>query len=1021
MDGFFVLRFPLFSFAEFAALGDDNVVARIRALCADPRFRESLFLASPGLDESVQRWEELTKARAHQLVATLYKYLSRMTTRPAPFGTFAGYSVGRIAHETDFITTFDANLDERVVELSPSWLRRVIDSQSRQVRASSRWHRNPTARCAADGIRYIERHIDGGSYSYALSEVEGSPLIRSALDAATGVPLDEIARVVMNVDSEVAKDEARQFVEQLIDAQLLVSDFELPLSSLDPADDAVRLLRQHGLADLAAAIEEAAAALAKMSEEPLGVSPASYRRIAAKLESATRTDPTRIFNAKLMRSGTPEIGSGVIAEIDRAVALLQEIRRPEKTPLQTFAEEFSRRFGTREVLLLEALDPESGISFPPVVPDSSPLIEGLPFRPPFSEESSEWLHRDGILLNLVHDCLRAGRNEIALTDDDVSRLAGRGEPLPLPDTFAVQASIAARGQDKLRGGDFRVIIEGVAGPSAARLFTRFCSTDPVLLEHVRQHVEEEERCRPDAVFAEVLHLPEGLHAVMASRPAVRAYEIPLLAASSLPREQQIPLDDLLVSVDGDSVLLRSRRLGREVIPRLTTALNLEHARGIALFRFFGALTRQGRACTLYWDWGRLSAAAHLPRVTAGRVVLARESWRVTAEEVDAVSGSDERIVAWCRERKLPRFVRIAGELTVDLSTEIGRATLVDSARRGAVLTEFLPEPESLWFGGDQPFVHEILVPYVSTAEPVRARSRRPSAEIGQRVFVPGSEWLYAKLYTGPSTTDRLLVGPIRELVEQLREDAVIDRWFFIRYADPDWHLRLRFHGPAGALTTVALPKLHAAVAPHVEAGMISRIELATYDREVERYGGGEGIDLAEAIFHVDSEMVIEALSATGGDDTERWHCAVAGVDRLLDDFGCSLEAKRNIVQNLRMTGSTRFEVDKRLVRALGDRFRALRTEVEAAMKDAATNPAFRRRSQRLAPLVEELRRREAQGSLSTSVAAMAGNFVHMFLNRLFRGAQTQHEFVVCDFLDRAYESAVMRSRSEEQRSAPATK
>src|SRR6185503_706784 len=99
-------------------------------------------------------------------------------------------------------------------------------------------------------------------------------------------------------------------------------------------------------------------------------------------------------------------------------------------------------------------------------------------------------------------------------------------------------------------------------------------------------------------------------------------------------------------------------------------------------------------------------------------VLIRESWRLTAEDVAAMAGSDDRIVAWCRERQLPRFVRIDRELTVDLSTAIGRSVLVDSTRRGAVLSELLPDAESLWLGGEQAFVHEILVPYVSTAPPV---------------------------------------------------------------------------------------------------------------------------------------------------------------------------------------------------------------------------------------------------------------------------------------------------------------
>jgi thiopeptide-type bacteriocin biosynthesis protein len=1023
---FFVLRSPLLPFAEFAALNDDDLIPQIRGLCTDPEFREALFFSSPDIEEQTQRWDELTPARAQQLAGTIYKYVSRMTTRCAPFGTFAGYSIGRIGPLTDFSAFSDA-ARQRQVELSSAWLRRVIDSKrsSPPIRESGRWYRNPAARCAAEAIRFIERHVDGGSCSYALSEVDASPLILAALDAATGATGDEIAATIMTCDGDVTEKEALQFVDDLIDAQLLVSSFELPLSSDDAADDAIRLLRAHGLDDMAAALERSAAALDTISKGPLGASVDAYRQIASELKPAIDIDPARMFNATLTRSGTPEIGPEIIAEIDRAVALLHRISRQERTSLHSFADAFSLRWGTRDVPLLEALDPETGISFPPVIPDSSPLIAGLQFPAPHREGRSEtWSDRDDVLLNLLCESIRAGQNEIALTDADLSRLAKGVVPLPLPDTFSAHVSIAARSEDDLRSGDFRLITNGMAGPSAARMLTRFCARDRVLLDHVRQHIADEERCRPDAVFAEVLHLPEGHQAVVASRPAVRGYEIPLLAVSSLPAEQQIPLDDLLVSVIQDRVLLYSRRLGREVIPCLTTAHNIEHVRNAALYRFFGALAVQGRACSLSWDWGWLAAAAYLPRVMAGRLVLSPQRWLVSAEELKAMSEDDERMIAWCRQRGLPRFVRIAREIVVDLSTAIGRATLRDAARGGASLTELLPDPENLWLGGARPFVHEILVPYLSTADPVQPRVRRTYDQSGKRVFVPGSEWLYAKLYTGQSSVDRILLGPISDLAGQLREEGIIDRWFFIRYGDPDWHLRVRFHGDADALAAVVLPRLRAAVQAHLDADVISRFELAAYDREVERYGGCDNIELAEAIFHVDSEIVVEALSSVGSDNGERWHAAVAGADRLLDDFGCAIDSKRRIVQDLRIVASRFFDNEKQFTRQLGDRFRQLRPEFEASMKGVETDGAvatlLRRRSERLAPLLDEMRLRERDGRLNAPIAAIAGSFVHMFLNRIMRGSHSRQELVICDFLDRAYESFAMRSRTEVRRRAAGT-
>jgi thiopeptide-type bacteriocin biosynthesis protein len=42
----------------------------------------------------------------------------------------------------------------------------------------------------------------------------------------------------------------------------------------------------------------------------------------------------------------------------------------------------------------------------------------------------------------------------------------------------------------------------------------------------------------------------------------------------------------------------------------------------------------------------------------------------------------------------------------------------------------------------------------------------------------------------------------------------------------------------------------------VRSGLLSRFQLDTYEREVERYGGAAGITPAEKLFHADSEAAL---------------------------------------------------------------------------------------------------------------------------------------------------------------------
>ena len=63
----------------------------------------------------------------------------------------------------------------------------------------------------------------------------------------------------------------------------------------------------------------------------------------------------------------------------------------------------------------------------------------------------------------------------------------------------------------------------------------------------------------------------------------------------------------------------------------------------------------------------------------------------------------------------------------------------------------------------------------------------------KRTFIIGEEWLYYKIYCGNRTSDTILIDVIKPLTESLLKEKIIDKWFFIRYSDPENHLRVRFH------------------------------------------------------------------------------------------------------------------------------------------------------------------------------------------------------------------------------------
>src|SRR5262249_41692488 len=273
--------------------------------------------------------------------------------------------------------------------------------------------------------------------------------------------------------------------------------------------------------------------------------------------------------------------------------------------------------------------------------------------------------------------------------------------------------------------------------------------------------------------------------------------------------------------------------------------------------------------------------------------LSRARWMMYQDEAKRLGqGSGNArfraVKRWRADRRLPRWIALAdadNELPIDLNNVLAVDTFVElvKGREQVTLVELFPGPDQLLARGpDGRFAHELVVPFVRKEgarreeEANQRQGFHPSSFVlhpsEPRTFPPGSEWLYVKLYTGPATMDRLLRDVIQPLVDRVLRTGAADRWFFIRYGDPHWHLRLRFRGAPSRLSGEVLPALQAATTPLLADGLLSRVQLDTYEREVERYGGPEGMVLAEQLFQADSEAVL-ALAHLFPEDTRgdlRW-------------------------------------------------------------------------------------------------------------------------------------------------------
>ncbi|MBV8354889.1 MAG: thiopeptide-type bacteriocin biosynthesis protein, partial [Candidatus Eremiobacteraeota bacterium] len=149
-----------------------------------------------------------------------------------------------------------------------------------------------------------------------------------------------------------------------------------------------------------------------------------------------------------------------------------------------------------------------------------------------------------------------------------------------------------------------------------------------------------------------------------------------------------------------------------------------------------------------------------------------------------------------------------------------------------------------------------------------------------RRFGPGSAWIYARLYLGSQTMDDFLTSAIAPFVETFRERRLIERWFFLRYGDPQSHIRLRLHAADGH-AALARERFFESAETWLASDRITRYALDTYEPEYERYGGAAKIERIERFFELDSDACLEIIRTAGASTDARVAAAAGSFDALV--------------------------------------------------------------------------------------------------------------------------------------------
>ncbi|UCA59129.1 thiopeptide-type bacteriocin biosynthesis protein [Chryseobacterium rhizoplanae] len=273
----------------------------------------------------------------------------------------------------------------------------------------------------------------------------------------------------------------------------------------------------------------------------------------------------------------------------------------------------------------------------------------------------------------------------------------------------------------------------------------------------------------------------------------------------------------------------------------------------------------------------------------------------------------------------------------------------------------------------------------------------------KRKFIPGSEWLYVKIYTGVKTADIILEEALIPLLQQLHKQNLIKKWFFIRYNDPGIHLRLRFELSDLKYFNKVLLLINDYLEQYINSGEISEFILDTYQREIERYGE-ETMEEAEFLFWKSSESIL--YEYIHFDDEEKIIISLYYIDQILECLGSTIQERVNWIKSSNHTFKQEFNADKNLNNQLDKKYR---TFIDKYLEFLESDDYAPFRDFILDNINDSKEILQHIKHHSNSLQSFFSSVFHMHINRMFISNQRLFEMIIYDYLFRYYKTLVFKS------------
>ncbi len=969
----------------------------VEQLIQNAHFLEAIYLASPVLYNECIKYKkgEITDVKeTHKIKQSIIKYYQRMYSRCTPFGLFSGCTT--LSWSNNKINKSEDNfIAKRHTRLDMHYLCAFAQKIAKEPIIKNRllYYPNSSYYCIGDEIRYIEYQYKDGQREHQISSIDNSAELKDLLIfIKPGKYINEIKTFLQHKNVESTSID--EFIHALIENQVCIPELEPAITGETFLYQIIKILKkintdEHTIINDYINSLQLIDVKLKNLDKQIGNENEAYTLITEiLLKNELPFELNKLFQTDLFFDlSKKEINTNFQETIQDVLALYSKIYSyNQQSTFKNFISRFTERYEETEIPLLLALDAETGIGYIPNQKKSiTPLIDNIPIinnennTTNYSINSTESLLLKKLIVATEQQKYTIEINEADFKDNKVNSQS-------LPPSLSCMCRIVDTDT---------IIIEAFSGSSAANLLGRFTHGSNAINTIVQNITEAESILNDSIIFAEIIHLPESRIGNILLREHSRNYEIPFLAKSSLPISNQISLDDLYISIKNGKIKFRSRNLNKIIIPRLSSAHNYSY-NALPAYQFLCDLQNQDIQSGLSFYWGSIANYFNfLPRVTYKKAILQEATWNINKSEIEAIVKDKEAFDNFTLAKKLPQYfvlVDADNELLVNTQSTLSIDAFVHTIkkRQSIQIKEFIiPKTDIFTVTNQKFYCNQLIVPLIKK----EAVYNETNVEINNikdsnRSFVIGSSWLYYKLYCGENDGEKIITQFLLPLIKNLLNTNLVTKFFFIRYTDPHFHLRIRLLISEDKNIYAVIEKCKEIFENLLHTNFIYKIQNDTYARELERYHPTL-IENTESLFFVDSMETLTFLSNAENIENEsnRSLFAMQKVDTLLCVFNYTLDEKIELCTKLKNGFKAEFQLDKNATNEINKKYAILRPQINIWF-----NKKINSINKELEDVVSNLIHLIKVNHLH--IQDYMPSYIHMVLNKIFITNPRLHEVVL---------------------------